>query len=195
LANKERRVATPEGAQFFGLPVGAIITKDVEDSKVTAAAKLGIKPPSGALTGGTKATSTQGAEKPLTAKKPALEGPLKFSVGKAKYGAPAGSKLIGSKGFASKLTYVLTQKGKVHAFNPEGEVPVDSSLGQVLAVRFSGDLSNDDKFEELVRRQGQLAQHVGALGRHRPSGQERPSALQEEPRRNVAARRSRHRGR
>ena len=149
---KERKVATAEGAQFYGLPIGSIITPDVESAKSVAAASLGIQPPKGALTGGKSSSSAPSiapvAKAPKVSKAPSLSGPSQFHVGKSEYSAPAGSKLVQAKGNSSFL-YVQTPDGKLHAFTEQGQVTIPPALGQVMATKFSGDLSNDDKYEEV----------------------------------------------
>lgn len=163
-----RRVASPEGAQFYGLPIGAPITADAK-----AAAKLkngGKAEPTGASKKGggkwgwgnkggnasaatnakaavEKAASATPVKAPKTKtklKKPTIKGNLHFKVGSADYTAPNGSKLFHQKG-VDGLAYVQTPDGKVHIFNEKGEVETDSTaILQVLSKKFDSELSADD---------------------------------------------------
>lgn len=163
-----RRVASPEGAQYYGLPIGAPITADAK-----AAAKLkhgGLAEPSGASKksvnrGGSakaassakesiaKAASAPAPKSPQTktkVKKPSIKGNLHFKVGQSDYTAPNGSKLFHQKG-VDGLAYVKTPDGKVHIFNANGEVETDSkAILQALSQKFSQDIGPDDADFEPV---------------------------------------------
>jgi len=150
LAADPRFVRTVEGAEFYGLPVGSIITPDVEETKQKSAAKLGITPPKNAISGAPSASTAKAVEASIKTSKSALTGNKKFSVGNSKYSAPAGSKLIKSKNKeTAAFLYVLTPEGEVHAFTAGGEVSIPTGLKNVLKVKFSGNLEKDEKYEEI----------------------------------------------
>lgn len=52
LAHGQRHVKTPEGAKFYGLPIGSIITRAEIEAKHAEAAAKGITPPKGGLSSG-----------------------------------------------------------------------------------------------------------------------------------------------
>jgi hypothetical protein len=168
-ANRIRRVATPEGAQVFGQPIGTIITKDMEDA---AKAKNGGKLPKGALKSATpksaSAPKNVASQNPQTGKinpgqkasdssnynstpgqvavkTPSLSGPNSFKVGASSFSAPLNSKLIRPKNNAN-MAYVLDPDGTVHAFNEEGEVEVPEYLQPVLKNKFSSLEGSDDLY-------------------------------------------------
>jgi hypothetical protein len=176
LSKAVRKVRTQEGATFYGLPIGAPITADIINKKNAEKAQQGVKPPTGAIdneidappappTPPTPGTAVGGmappttpnalgaaqaggeAPKPPKIKKSELKGNKHFKVGKSKYTAPAGSKLIRPVD-KPEVAYVLTPDGKVHAFVEKGEAEVSPTLSKSLAQRFQGDLTNDAKFQE-----------------------------------------------
>lgn len=162
-----RRVATPEGSQFYGLPIGAPITADVIATKKAEAAAAGLTPPKGGLSkGGSgskgkfmagtisgKAAAEKGAPKPqapkplnLKIKKSELKGNQHFSVGSSKYVAPNGSKLIRPKSQPG-MAYVVTPEGDVHAFNEAGEIDIPKPLDQIFAKKFGEGFEGDDEYD------------------------------------------------
>jgi hypothetical protein len=193
LSKTVRKVRTQEGADFYGLPIGAPITTDVINKKNAEKAQQGVKPPSGAIDneidappappkappaagtaiGGLAAPTTPNAlgaaqpggeaPKPPKIKKSELKGNKHFKVGKSKYTAPAGSKLIRPYD-KPEIAYVLTPDGKVHAFVEKGEAEVSPTLSKSLAQRFQGDLGDDPKFEEHEFESTSSPYSMGNLG-------------------------------
>lgn len=163
LAKGPRRVRTPQGAQYYGVPVGGVITADIRARKEAENAAKGIAKPKGALAKATNrgagaaalqsAASMPAAPKTPTAPKlklvkSKLSGPHKWSIGAGNFSAPQGSTLYRAKDVEG-INYVKTPEGKVHAFTQAGEVSLDPTLEQVLASKFEEDLKDDPTFEEL----------------------------------------------
>ena len=173
-SNRVRRVATPEGARFYGLPVGAIITPDVIKAKRLEAKAQGKPTPKGGLsaksspsafTGNSSTSSPSGSStstagkasasktapsKPLASSthvSPTISGPKKFSVINASYSAPEGSRVFRSTK-VDDVAYILTPDGKVHAFNEHGEVPVPEELQPLLAKKLSSLKAGDSLYTE-----------------------------------------------
>lgn len=162
-----RRVASPEGAQYYGLPIGAPITADAKakakalhgGSEPAGASKVGgnkggsAKAATSAKEAMSKAASATPAKAPKTKtklKKPSIKGNMHFTVGKSDYTAPNGSKLFHQKG-VDGLAYVQTPDGKVHIFNENGEVETDSkAVLQALSQKFSQDIPADDPDFEVA---------------------------------------------
>lgn len=159
-----RRVRTPEGSQFYNLPIGAPITADVIAAKEAEAAAKGLTPPTGALSSGSskgqhmagtiagKADSEKKAQKPpakpnlkIKIKQSSLKGNKHFSVGKAKYVAPNGSKLIRPTSQPG-MAYVATPDGEVHAFNEAGEIEIPKTLKTVFENKFNSDFEGDENY-------------------------------------------------
>lgn len=165
MADSARRVASASGAEYYGLPIGALIT---QNAKVNARKQKGEEP-SGASKaatnrGGNVATVTQAREaaahaskakpdKPketkVKLKKPTIKGNLHFTVGSGKYTAPKGSRIYLQKE-VDGLAYVKTPDGKIHVFNANGEVQTDSpGIMALLESKLSGDLTEDENFYEV----------------------------------------------
>lgn len=150
-----RRVSSIEGVHFYGQPMDSIIVPDVAEALHSAAAKLGIQPPKGGLSGPSGKDKTPSApaapgEAPklkLKIKPSTLSGPQKFKVGKSDYSAPNGSKLIRPIGQPG-LAYIRTPKGEVHAFNEAGEIEIPATLKTIYETKFAGDLKGDTKYAE-----------------------------------------------
>lgn len=178
-----RRVRTPEGAQFYGLPIGAPITADVIAAKQAEASAAGKTPPKGALSSGKNGGGAPGtiaaqkaAEKQapkaapklnIKVKKPTLSGNKHFSVGKSKYTAPNGSKLIRPSSQPG-MAYIVTPEGGVHAFNEAGEIEIPATLKAVFQNKFSADFEGDENYsiEEFEATSGasdMKSLKVGAL--------------------------------
>jgi len=180
-----RRVRTPEGAQFYGLPIGAPITKDIIDAKNAEAAAQGLTPPQGAISSGSaaggfmsqgtisgKAASEKNAPKPaekpklkLKIKKSTLTGNKHFSIGKAKYTAPNGSKLI-RPASQPGMAYVVTPDGSVHAFNEAGEIEIPKTLTAVFQNKFGPDFEGDENYsvEEFEATSGSVSLNALKVG-------------------------------
>ena len=179
----ERRVQTPEGAKFYGQPIGTIITPDLIKAKKLEHALKGIKPPKGGLSPKVKTGSKKGksanvpnvpdashsgegslpahaaSQGKLPAKPSTISGPNAFKVGVADYSAPEGSKLIRPKN-TPDMAYILTPDGEIHAFTADGEVDVPDYLHDVLKQKFSNLQANDplytvEKFD--AKKSQQLA--------------------------------------
>lgn len=165
LAKGPRRVATVEGSQFYGLPIGSVITKDVRDAIHAAKALEGLTPPKGALKEGSgnhgssfAAAKAAASVKPAVPAAPKLEklkvgkssisGPEKFKIGNTSFSAPKGSKLI-HPADAPDMSYILTPDGTVHAFVEKGEITIPAGpLEGKLIQKFSGDLTHDPHYVE-----------------------------------------------
>jgi hypothetical protein len=175
-SNHVRRVSTPEGAQYYGLPIGAPITADVV-AKINA--EKGGTPPKGALKsskqinngenapsvsvgGDGSGTAPTAAGMALQVHESTLSGPHKFKVGESEYTAPSGSKLVRPKDNPD-MAYILTPDGTVHAFNKDGEVDVPESLAPALVSKFSNDLTSDPNYEELSFQDDGPAKGAAAL--------------------------------
>lgn len=128
-----RHVATPEGAAFYGLPIGSPITDHEIHLKIHKAALIGLKPPAHGVSGPpVKAPSTPVAPQ-VKPKKSSLTGPQHFKVGGQDFAAPTGSKLFGPVDGAG-FRYVFTPEGKIHAFTSQGEVSVPEDLQASLST-------------------------------------------------------------
>lgn len=186
-----RRVKNQSGVEYFGQPIGSIITPDNEDD---AKAKHGRRAPAGSYTGsnqkraGTKDGSSTGTE-PQNAdsastnevisfsskgfKKPTISGPVPVLAGKAKFGAPEGSSVYKSPKHQGRV-YVVTPDGMTHVITSNGELNLTPAESQALTAqvtsRFNevveGEQEEDTKEVTWVRlqslmRQIEQAQDVG----------------------------------
>lgn len=157
-----RRVQSPEGAKFYGLPIGSVITADVIKAKRAEAKSKGQSAPKGALSGGASVADMAGDANVSAPKSSALKdvastgvqykpasisGPNGFTLGEVTYSAPAGSKLIKPKG-DSPFAYVLTPNNEVHAFTKDGEAEIPEFLVPVLTDKFKN-LKNSDPLYEV----------------------------------------------
>ncbi len=156
-----RRVRTPEGAEKYGLPIGAIITPDAvaaakaagKDYSVPEDSKSGSKAGShldGTIAGKAAAEKNQPkpAAKPklkIKIKKSSISGNKHFSVGKSKYTAPNGSRLI-RPASQPGMAYVVTPDGEVHAFNEAGEIEIPKTLKSVFQNKFNSDFQGDENY-------------------------------------------------
>lgn len=139
--NNVRRVQTAEGAKFYGLPIGSIITADVERAKKAEAKAQGKTAPKGGVgpNVGTLGTSSQPAPSPSDSPdvvSPTISGPNTFDVGQSQFSAPTGSRVFRSKK-DDGVVYVLTPDNAVHVFNESGEVPVPEYMESLLSEKFS----------------------------------------------------------
>lgn len=157
-----RKVRTPEGSKKYGLPIGAVITADAvaaaeaagntyhvpeDDYQPKTAAAQHME---GTLAG--KAQAEKNAPKPpakpklkIKIKKSELTGNKHFSVGKAKYVAPNGSKLIRPT-TTPGMAYVVTPDGEVHAFNEAGEIEIPKTLKTVFQNKFNAEFEGDENY-------------------------------------------------
>lgn len=128
-----RRVTTPEGAAYFGKPIGSIIGLAEEENLVRRTRRLGLRPP---------AEVTQTAARPEIIKDEdsTLEGPLGVTVGGKSFNLPEGS-ILKKSPTNSALMYVMLPGGAIHLLTPRGEVEIPES--QIQAIR--------DDFEEAQK--------------------------------------------
>lgn len=166
-AGHVRHVRTPEGAKFYGLPVGSPITADIIAAKKAEGLAKGLKAPAGALTknpakvgsqpGGGKLSphakvpdapkaKAPKAPKPPKVSKPTLKGNQHFKVGKSEYTAPAGSILVKPKG-TDNVAFVRTPDGKVHAFTEAGQVEIPKELEKPFSEKFVEGFQGDENFD------------------------------------------------
>lgn len=161
-----RKVRTPEGADKYGLPIGAIITPDAEaaatakgytdpvpEDKVSGPRAKGGFMSVGTISG--KAQAEKSAPKPAKSAEPkklklkisksSIKGNKVFMVGKSKYSAPNGSKLIRPANQPG-MAYVVTPEGKVHAFNEAGEITIPDTLKAVFENKFNAAFEGDDNY-------------------------------------------------
>ncbi len=135
-SKKPRRVATPEGAQFYGLPVGTVISADVIEKKDAGAAAIGIAPPKNGLasvTEGTKKKNLAVVSTPAVIPS-TLKGPIRFNVGGKEFTAPKGAKLYRFKG--NKDSMYVHVDGQIHSFSPEGEVELEGGVRALFEAAF-----------------------------------------------------------
>lgn len=130
-----RRVRTPEGAAYYGLPIGSLI-------KPSAAKKV-IKQKSQSWDGSDSPVSTAvaineylgipgaaGDEGPE-----ALNGPLMFEVQGEGYSAPKGSRLFSNADGSVK--YVVTPDAHVVPFTPDAQITLAPALGKALHAQLT----------------------------------------------------------
>lgn len=137
-----RKVRTPEGSDFYGLPIGAYITEDLVNLKRQQAAAKGLQAPKGALSSAENAK----AKAPSMKKTSSLKGPAKFKVGDTEFSAPSGSKVIRPKKTPG-IAYVRTPNGEIHVFNGSGEVDTPPVMLSLLKKKFSADYAPDDLYD------------------------------------------------
>jgi hypothetical protein len=152
-----RIVKTQEGAKFYGLPIGATITTDKYNSVNAKNAARGIKPPPNAVADTDRPVgapigkvSKPAAKKPLKlkVKKTELKGNKHFSVGKSKYTAPNGSRVVRPRN-QPELAYIVTPQGEIHVFNAAGEVEIPKEMLDQFKERFGAEFApEDEKYEE-----------------------------------------------
>lgn len=148
IGNDTRYVRTAEGAQFYGLPIGAPIRPDIITKRNRQAATIGIRPPQGAIEDSRgRAISVPDAQPEVKVADPTLSGPLKFKVGDREFTAPEGSRLFGRRG-NDGMRYVMSD-GAIHGFNHDGQADVPEALQKTLAERFDALDESDDRYEEL----------------------------------------------
>lgn len=149
MANLVRRVRTPGGAQYFGLPIGAVITPD---ARAAAKAKHGGKPaPKGSTAmrvakggGGfdgqkpvntKKAVNAQAnevakAKEVLGTKGKAPGGPVSISLNGTQHAFPEGTQVARSKKYPNRIAYAKTPDGRIfrmadeHIDEPQGEAKI-----------------------------------------------------------------------
>lgn len=136
LADGRRKVASPEGAKFYGQPIGTWITPDMIKAKKAEKGEA----PKGALETGKSLKNVS-----TTDTGSSVSGPNKFKVGEAQFSAPKGSILIKSKN--SSLTYIRTPDGEIHAYNGEGEKEIPAGLKALLKGKFSQNFKGDDLYD------------------------------------------------
>jgi hypothetical protein len=152
-----RVVQTAEGSRYYGLPIGAIISTDKKNKVDAEKAARGIKPPTGALAETDRPpgapigkVKTPAKKKPLKlkVKKTELKGNKHFSVGKSKYTAPNGSRVVRPRN-QPDLAYIVTPEGEVHVFNAAGEVEIPKEMMDQFKERFGVEFDPaDEKYEE-----------------------------------------------
>ena len=137
-----RKVATPEGAKFYGMPIGSPILPAVEHAKNLAAGLAGLLPPKGGLDAIRTSTGMKIHETSLTGKST-------FSIpgtdGLVTYAVPTGSTVIRSKD-SPEMVYVRVPGGEIHVFNTEGEIDLGSGLTKVLTAKFGPDFSPTNQY-------------------------------------------------
>jgi 8-oxo-dGTP pyrophosphatase MutT (NUDIX family) len=190
-----RKVRTPEGASFYDQPIGTIITADMIKKARAAGKAQGVKPPKGGLSKKVKTPTiatgkaspasnfdatpgAPGKKSPVAAapsqprfdiKPPSIKGPSHFKLGDSDFSAPAGSKLIKPKK-TPDMAYVVTPDGEVHAFNPAGEIDLDTyqngALKPVLKKKFEDMKSSDPLYKvenfDTAKTTGLVEQQPGA---------------------------------
>lgn len=141
-----RYVRTPEGSDFYGVPIGSPISPDLIKKKNREAATLGLVPPKGAVAdaSGQIDRSAEQARPVPKVGAPKADGPQKFKVGANEYGVPEGSRIFQPKGKPG-MRYIMEPDGTIRAFNEQGEAEVP----QNLADKLSGMLESDDRYEEV----------------------------------------------
>lgn len=148
MANLVRRVRTPGGSVYFGLPIGAIITAD---ARAAAKAKQGGKPaPKGSTVmrvakgggfNGQKPTNTKKAvtaqanevakaKEVLGTKGKAPGGPVSVSLNGTQHAFPEGTQVARSKKYPNRIAYAKTPDGRIfrmadeHIDEPQGEAKI-----------------------------------------------------------------------
>lgn len=145
MANLIRRVRTPGGARYFGLPIGAIITADARlaakerhGGKSAPKGATSVRVASGTPFSGQKPVNTKAnadkavkatdAVKALLAKNgTAPGGPKKVRLNGAEHDFPEGTQVSRSKQFPNRIAYAMTPDGRVfrmadeHIDEPQGE--------------------------------------------------------------------------
>jgi hypothetical protein len=159
-----RRVKSQAGAKYFGVPVGSLITPDMEDD--AKASHAGRAAPPNAVTGSNQkragtsedktkmSTSTEGkstgsggwAAKGF--KTPTISGPIPVLVGKEKFSAPEGSSIFKSPKHSGRV-YVVTPNGETHVITANGELNLTPAERQSLTSEVR------QKFEEVVQGEEQ----------------------------------------
>jgi predicted ABC-type ATPase len=161
-----RRVRTAKGAEYYGLPVGSIITADL---MAKAREKNGGKPAPKGATGTARVATKEptvrtppGYVRPLPeaepvkpAKEPkpprvkpegSLRGPEQFKLGSKTYSVPEGSRVYQPKD-ASDIAYVVPPDGTLHFFTKGGEVQLTPEMQTALKVKMADDASRYTKQE------------------------------------------------
>jgi len=162
LALAVRKVRTPEGAKKYGQPIGSIITPDMEAAAAAAGKTYSVPEDTGkgASVGGSHMAGTiagqaqqkAGASKEsapalkLKIKKSSISGNKHFSIGKSKYTAPNGSRLVRPKSQPG-MAYIVTSEGDVHAFNEAGEIEIPKQLKAIFQKKFGPDFEGDENYE------------------------------------------------
>ena len=137
-----RKVRTPEGAKFYGLPIGSPIAAAVVHAKNLEAGLHGVLAPQGGLE--TVRTPTG-----LKIHETSLTGKSTFTLGtgdsEVTYAVPTGSTVIRSVA-NPEMVYVRTPDGDIHVFNEEGEIDLGAGLTKVLTAKFGPDFIASDQY-------------------------------------------------
>ena len=131
-----RVVRTAEGAAYFGVPIGTIISSSEELGLKRKAKRLGLRPP-------LEAQTTETGEVKIDPKDSMLEGPLTVHVGGRSYNLPEGSKVMKSS-TNSTLVYVQVPGGGIHLLTPRGEIEIPENQLQAIRERFVEATADDD---------------------------------------------------
>lgn len=157
MANIVRRVRTVEGAAYFGLPIGAIITRDAvkkaraknggksapkgaTSTQVSSGAFSGNKPKATQKSVEQSDKSTSDAKKTLGKEASLPAGTQELKMQKHTHLIPDDAKIIRSKNNPGRVAYVQTSEGKTYAVVDDfvsDDIPAD--VQGVIQSAMSGD--------------------------------------------------------